>query len=91
MSEFTVTDKFEVIRYAADGHVGEPGDGRCVGVFDTIDEARDCIRRLIGGDYGQWRADSDTDEPGYRSIECWHESTAEGCGGYEIRTTPGML
>jgi hypothetical protein len=69
---------YEIIRYAADGHAGEPGDGVSIHSTDTINKARDYLRRRVG-DNGQWIDD--------KGRECWHESFAEGCGGYIILST----
>ena len=128
---------YEVIRYAADGHVGErdPGDPwmsdgavLCIG---TLDECREAIAQRLGeaatlcpecwgstvrGQQGpRWDADrerwmvyrggwvpcpacagtglalgwsglgaSDTPD-GVADVEAYHESWADGCGGWAIR------
>jgi hypothetical protein len=84
-----VTTLYEIIRYAADGHAGEPGDGACVQVAETLDEARAWIRDRIGGDYGRWTPDPNPDGPD-SNREAWHESADYGCGGYVIRSTAGV-
>jgi hypothetical protein len=83
-----VTTLYEIIRYAADGHAGEPGDGACEQVAETLDEARAWIRDRIGGDHGRW-IPPDPDHDG-TIIEAWHESADYGCGGYVIRSTAGV-
>jgi hypothetical protein len=81
---------YEAIRYAADGHAGEQdptdpmmGDGAvlCRG---SLDECRAAIAAR-GVDLDRCRWDGDFGPCGPESVEAYHESGGEGCGGWAIR------
>jgi len=72
-------ERYVVVRYAADGHGGEQGDGQVVAT-GTLDECRGVVFRHIDGWLGDMRwGGTDGD------VEAYHESDADGCGGYAIR------
>lgn len=82
-------ETFEAVRYAADGHAGEPGDGDIIAT-GSLEECRAEIqRRTIAGALrgNTWSGSllslcwSGTDD----DIEAYHESDEEGCGGWAIR------
>lgn len=71
----------QAYRYAADGHQGEVGDGEEVG-WGTLAECRDAIAERLGvhaSALAGFRWDGTGDD-----VEAYHESDAEGCGGYAI-------
>ena len=68
---------YEIVRYAADGHAGEPGDGDVLTIVRTLAEAREWIREQHG-ELERWAGMDD-------DIEAYHESADEGCGGWAIR------
>lgn len=72
---------YVAIRYAADGHAGEAGDGAII-AQGTLDECREDIAARIGGTLDATRWDGLQEEG---DIEAYHESFEEGCGGYVIR------
>lgn len=52
------------------------------GPFDTLEDARTFIRRKMNGiTHGTFAGPfPDNDD----TVECWHDSEDEGCGGLEI-------
>jgi hypothetical protein len=72
---------YEVEHYGADG--SPDTNPETAGPFNTIEEARDWIKRRLGGrGFGTWSPPSEN-FPG--EVEGWHESAEEGCGGWMIR------
>lgn len=53
--------------------------------FETLDEARDEVRRRLG-DLETWRlwGGHDDEETGLVEVEAYHESREAGCGGVHI-------
>lgn len=72
---------YVVIRYAADGHAGEQGDGAEI-ARGTLDECEAAIRERVGDqiDLLRWGGIEDDGD-----IEAYAEAMYEGCGGYAIR------
>jgi hypothetical protein len=73
---------YQAVRYAADGHAGEQGDGEII-CEGSLAECREAIRRAIGPYFDDpdcpWTPHGDGD------VEAYNESADEGCGGFVIR------
>lgn len=70
---------YDLIRYAADGHAGEQGDGDVVAT-GTLEECRAAVADLVDGPVQAMRWGGTDDD-----VEAYHESMDEGCGGWAIR------
>lgn len=75
----TNTTIYEAVRYAANGHGGEVGDGEVIAT-GTIEEVRAEIASRIDGDLDEMRWGGTDDD-----VEAYHESRTEGAGGYAVR------
>jgi len=72
--------QYAAVRYAADGHAGEQGDGEVI-ARGSIEDCRQAIALRIRGSLDAMRW-SGTDSNG--DIEAYCESDEEGCGGYAV-------
>lgn len=82
-----MTEAYEAVRYAADGHGGETdphdptmSDGAIL-ARGTLQECRQAIARRLDSltlDEARWPGTGD-------DIEAYHENDDEGCGGWAIR------
>lgn len=75
------TTKTYVIQYYGSDGSGELG--ALEGNFSTMAEARAEINRRVGN-HGKWPGVGDNDPDGWATVEAWHESADECCGGYGI-------
>jgi hypothetical protein len=86
-AECAAGEEYEAVRYAADGHAGEPGDGAVL-ARGSLRECRDAIAHALlpGTQYAAGHPMVDLAWDGTDSdVEAYHESDAEGCGGWAIR------
>jgi len=67
---------YSLVRYAADGHAGEDGDGAVVASGLSLRQAQERVRALAGGDWGTW-----VTEDGHTA---YHASQRERCGGWVL-------
>jgi len=88
-----MANKYEVVRFAADGCGGEqvPGghsDGDVVAYCDTLGAAKDEARRLARG--GRSRGFGAWTPAGEGEIIAYGDSKHSGCGGYLVRLADGQ-
>jgi len=83
--------KYRISYYGPDGTGGSLPDEAYPAIHGqecrTLAIARAYIRDAVGGRmFGRWNGEPEDDDPGslWETVEAWHESRDEGCGGYAI-------